>query len=157
MTETVQDLSPVVQTVEVGAPPTRIFELWTSPDELVRWWPEAAEVDRRVGGRIRLVFGPGDVTGEIARYEPPHALGFTWVRSDHPGITTHVDVAITDLGDGRSRVSVTHTGWEAVPPDQLAEWRMIHEGGWRHFLGVLGDYVAGRPFDKRPPHGRGGD
>ncbi len=154
MTEAVQDVTPVVQSVEIAAPPARIFELWTRPDDLVRWWPEAAEVEQRVGGRIRLVFGPGDVTGEITRYEPPHALAFTWVRSDHPGITTHVDVAITDLGDGRSRVEVTHTGWEAVPPDELAEWRMIHSGGWQQFLGVLDDFVSGRPVDKRPPHAR---
>jgi uncharacterized protein YndB with AHSA1/START domain len=154
MTEAVQDVTPVIQEVEVDAPPSRIFELWTQPDELVRWWPQAAEVDQRVGGKIKLVFGPGDVTGEITRYEPPNAFGFTWIRSDYPDITTFVDVAITDLGEGRSRVEVTHTGWEAVASEELAQWRMIHRDGWQHFLGVLADYVAGRPVDKTPPHGR---
>ena len=155
MMEAVHDVTPVVQAGDVDAPPARIFELWTRPDELVRWWPDAAEVDQRVGGRIKLVFGPGDVTGEVTRYEPPHAFGFTWVRSDKPDVTTYVDVTITDLGDNQSRVEVTHTGWEAVPPEDLAEWRMVHSGGWQHFLGVLGDYVAGRPVDKRPPQPNG--
>ena len=154
MTEAVQDVTPVVQAVDVDAAPARIFELWTQPEELVRWWPQAAEVDQRVGGKIKLVFGPGDVTGEITRYEPPRAFAFTWIRSDYPDITTYVDVAITDLGEGKSRVEVTHTGWEAVPPEELDHWRMIHRDGWQHFLGVLGDYVAGRPVDKTPPHGR---
>jgi uncharacterized protein YndB with AHSA1/START domain len=155
MTEAVHDVTPVIQIVEVGAPPGRVFELWTRPEELVRWWPDAAEVEQQVGGRIKLVFGAGHVTGEVTRYEPPHGFGFTWVRSDTPDVTTYVDVAITDLGEGRSRVEVTHTGWEAVPPEDLAEWRVEHSGGWQHFLGVLDDYTAGRPVNKRPAQPEG--
>jgi uncharacterized protein YndB with AHSA1/START domain len=148
MSQAVQDLSPVVQTIDVQATPDRIFSLWTQPDELVRWWPEAAVFEPRVGGSVFFEFKQGNVTGEVTRFEPPTALGFTWIRNDFPDYPTQVDVSITDLGNGRSRVELVHSGWDALPEDYAAEWKPIHNMGWQHFLGTLDDLVAGRPVDK---------
>jgi uncharacterized protein YndB with AHSA1/START domain len=148
MNQAVRNVSPVVQTVDVQATPKRLFALWTEPEELVRWWPEAATFEPRVGGAVRLEFQQGNVTGEVTRFAPPHALGFTWIRSDFPDYPTQVDVSITDLGDGRSRLELVHSGWEALPDDYVAEWKPMHDAGWRHFLGVLADLVEGRPVDK---------
>ena len=143
-----QAVQEVVLTIEVEAPPERVFALWTEPDELVRWWPEAATFEPRVGGQVRLEFPQGDVTGEVTRFEPPHALGFTWVRSDVPEYPTQVDVAISEIGEGRSRIELVHSGWDALPEEYAAEWAPIHEQGWQHFLSKLDDLVAGRPVDK---------
>lgn len=148
MSQAVQDASPVVQTMDVQATPERVFSLWTEPEELVRWWPEAAVFEPRVGGQVRLEFKQGNVTGEVTRFEPPNGLGFTWIRNDFPEYPTQVDVSITDLGDGRSRVELVHSGWDALPEDYVAEWKAIHHAGWQHFLRVLDDLVAGRPVDK---------
>jgi uncharacterized protein YndB with AHSA1/START domain len=149
MTKTAQDLAPVVATVEVDAPRERVFELFTTPEHLVKWWPDAATFEPRVGGRVGLQFeGRGDVSGEITRFEPPAVLAFTWVRGVAPDVTTHVEVSLDDLGGGRTRVELVHSGWQAVPDDQVAEWRAIHDAGWRHFLGCLADIGAGRPVDK---------
>ena len=148
MRQAVQDASPVVQTMEIEATPERVFTLWTEPDELVRWWPEAAVFEPRVGGAVRLEFKQGNVTGEVTRFEPPNALGFTWVRNDFPEYPTQVDVSITNLGEGRSRVELVHSGWDALPEAYVAQWKAIHNAGWQHFLSVLGDLVAGRPVDK---------
>jgi uncharacterized protein YndB with AHSA1/START domain len=150
MSQAVQDISPVVQIVEVEATPERLFSLWTEPEELVRWWPQAAAFEPRVGGEVRLEFPQGNVTGRVTRFDPPNALGFTWIRSDFPEYPTQVDVAITDLGDGRSRIELTHSGWDALPEDYATEWKPIHSYGWQHFLGCLSDLVAGRPVDKTP-------
>lgn len=149
MTETVHDTSPVVQSVEIDAPAERVFALWTEPEELVKWWPDAVTLEARVGGRMHLVFeGRGEVTGEITRFEPPHALGFTWVREVAPDVTTQVDVTIDDLGGGRSRVELVHSGFEKVPEDDVAEWRMMHDAGWRHFLAVLAELAEKGAADK---------
>ena len=143
------DLSPVVQMVEIAAAPEHVFELFTDPAQLVRWWPDAVRLEPRVGGRIELEFeGRGEVSGEITRFEPPHGLGFTWVRGIAPDVTTHVDVTISDAGNGRTRVELVHTGWEAVPADQVDEWRAMHGAGWRFFLGCLTGLAEGRPVDK---------
>ena len=154
MTEAGQDLSPVVRTIEIDAPAERVFELWTKPEELVRWWPDAAELEPRVGGRLKLAFeGRGEVWGELTRFEPPKGLAFTWIRGVAPDVTTLVEVTIEDLGDGRSRVELVHSGFERVPADLVAEWRSLHDAGWRHFLGCLADLAEGRQVDKefKPP------
>lgn len=143
-----QAVQEVVQTVDVQSTPERVFALWTEPDELVQWWPEAATFEPRVGGAIHLEFPQGHVSGEVTRFEPPHALGFTWIRSDFPDYPTQVDVSLTDLRDGRTRVELVHSGWDALPEDYSAEWLPIHDAGWAHFLSKLDDLVAGRPVDK---------
>jgi uncharacterized protein YndB with AHSA1/START domain len=120
----------VTQAVEVDAPRDRVWQLLTDPAELPRWWPDAAELEPRVGGRVVLNFGPGDVSGEITTWEPPRALAFTWIGSDRPTVELHVAFTVDDLGDGRSRVSVVHSGFETAPADA----REAVIGGWAHFL-----------------------
>ena len=147
MTETL--LTPVVCTVDIDAPPERVFQLFTTPEELVRWWPDAVSFEAREGGSVKLEFeGRGEVTGTVTRFEEPHALGFTWVRGVAPDVVTQIDVELTELEGGGTRVELRHTGWEAVPEDQVAEWRAIHDAGWRHFLGCLRDLAEGRSVDK---------
>jgi uncharacterized protein YndB with AHSA1/START domain len=120
----------VTQAVDVDAPRERVWELLTDPAELPRWWPDAAQLEPREGGRIVLNFGPGDVSGEITRWEPPAELGFTWEPSNMPGVQLHVAFTVDDLGDGRSRVSVVHSGFEAAPAE--AREAVVH--GWQNFL-----------------------
>jgi hypothetical protein len=64
-----------------------------------------------------------------------------------------VEVTIEDLGSGRSRVELVHSGFENVPEGQVAEWRAMHGAGWSHFLGCLAALAEGRPVDKQfmPP------
>lgn len=143
------DVSPVVQTIEIAAPPERVFELFTDPAELVRWWPDAARLEPRLGGRIELEFeGRGDVSGEITRYEPPYGLGFTWIRGVAPDVVTHVDVTLSAAVGGGCRVELVHSGWENVPDELLEEWRALHRAGWTFFLGCLADLAEGRAVNK---------
>ena len=146
MSETV--LTPVVCTVEIAAPRERVFELFTTPERLVEWWPDAVTFDAREGGQIHLEFEAGNVSGTVTRFDPPSALAFTWVRGVAPDVETLVEVDLAELDDGGTRVELRHSGWEAVPESQVAEWRGIHEAGWRHFLGCLRDLAEGRPVDK---------
>jgi uncharacterized protein YndB with AHSA1/START domain len=131
--------------VEIASSPERLFELLTDPAQLVRWWPDIAELEPREGGRVRMIFetASSTVSGVVTRFEPPRALGFTWVRDVTPDVSTQVDFTLTDLGDGRCRVEVVHTGWEHAP-----DARALHDRGWAHFLGCLADLAEGRPVNK---------
>lgn len=75
----------------------RVFEAWTKAEVLGRrlhgmlgWETPVADVDPRVGGRIRVVMrDPADgaergATGEYTVVDPPHRLAFTWVWDDDP-------------------------------------------------------------------------
>jgi uncharacterized protein YndB with AHSA1/START domain len=125
----------VTQAVEVDVPPERVWHLLTDPVELPRWWPDAAELEPRVGGRVVLTFGPGNVSGEITTWEPPSELGFTWEQTNMPGVRLHVTFTVDDLGGGRSRVSVVHSGFEGAP----AEVRDAVVSGWANFLPRLAE------------------
>jgi len=137
---------PIVRSIEIAAPPEQIFPLLVEPEALQRWWPDLAELDPREGGRFRMEFAGGEsvVTGEVTVFEPPRALGLTWAWDGRPAATaTRIDLTVTPLEDGRSRVEVIHSGWERVP-----DLRPAHDAGWAHFLGSLAALAEGRPFDK---------
>lgn len=137
---------PIVRSIEIAAPPERVFPLLVEPEALQRWWPDLAELDAREGGRFRMEFAGGEsvVTGEVTVFEPPRALGLTWAWDGRPAETaTRIDLTVTPLDDGRSRVEVVHSGWERVP-----DLRPAHDAGWAHFLGSLAALAEGRPFDK---------
>jgi uncharacterized protein YndB with AHSA1/START domain len=73
-----------------------VFDAWTSPEVLRRWFhclpdwqtPEA-EVDLRVGGRVRVVMRKPDGTeagmrGEYRLIERPQRLVMSWTFDDYP-------------------------------------------------------------------------
>jgi len=73
-----------------------VFDAWTSPEVMRRWFhcepdwdtPEA-EVDLRVGGKVRVVMRRPDGTkaeaqGEYTLIERPHRLAMTWTFDDDP-------------------------------------------------------------------------
>jgi uncharacterized protein YndB with AHSA1/START domain len=143
--EPAHETSPIVRTVEIAAPPEQVFALLTEPASLVRWWPEAAQLEPRLGGSVRMEFmgGASVVAGEVTRYDPPQARGVTWVRDGTPDVVTTVDFTITPVGHGRSRVEVVHAGWEQAPA-----LRPLHDAGWTHFVASLAALAEDRPFER---------
>jgi uncharacterized protein YndB with AHSA1/START domain len=121
-----------------NAPAQAVFDAWTSAEVLRRWWQAGsdwetpvAEVDVRVGGRLRLVmrspdgeeFGGG---GEYVEIHPPERLVFTWTWDGHAGHegTQLVEVDFREHEDGTTTVVVTNRGLR----DE--ESRRSHEEGW---------------------------
>jgi uncharacterized protein YndB with AHSA1/START domain len=123
-----------------------VFPLLVEPASLVRWWPDLAELEPRVGGRVRMAFRGGEsvVDGEVTRFEPPKALAFTWIRAERPEVTTQVELTVTALAADRCRVEVVHWGWEQAP-----DLRPLHDSGWAQFLACLAALAEGQPFDKQ--------
>ena len=96
MTQTEREVA-LELTHRFGAPRERVFEAWTNPDVLKRWWAAAAtwetplaEVDLREGGGYRLSMktDEGDVHtvyGEYREIRPPERLSYTWSWEEGPG------------------------------------------------------------------------
>ncbi|PCH82518.1 MAG: hypothetical protein COB90_00080 [Hyphomicrobiales bacterium] len=74
---------------KIPASPQRVFQAWTSPEELKQWWGprnvvcSTAEVDLRVGGKYRLgnEFPDGKIvwiSGIFETVEQPAELVYTW-------------------------------------------------------------------------------
>lgn len=144
------ETAPIVRSVEIATTPERVFPLLVEPESLVRWWPDVADFEPRLGGRVQMTFAGGAslVTGTVTRFEPPSALGFTWVRAESPDVTTQIEFTVVPLPGDRCRVEVVHSGWEAAPHQ-----RPMHDAGWAHFLRGLAALAEGRPVDREfvPP------
>jgi uncharacterized protein YndB with AHSA1/START domain len=80
-----------------NAPARLVYEAWTKPELLKRWWvPKSTgmsllswEADVRVGGTYRLEFGPGVAFfGRYLEVTPPSRLVWTNEESEDGAVTT---------------------------------------------------------------------
>lgn len=125
----------------------RVFDAWTNPEVLRRWWAAGeswdtplAEVDLRPGGRYRLSMrDPASgavhtVAGEYTEVEPPERLAYSWAwESESPdgsADSTHVVVEFHEVGDG-TEVVLIHSGFVN------ARAREVHAHGWGECLDNL--------------------
>jgi uncharacterized protein YndB with AHSA1/START domain len=131
-----------------AAPREDVFDAWTNPEVLRRWWAAAptwetplAEVDTREGGSYRLSMrtDAGEVHtvgGEFTEVRPPERLAYTWSWEEGPDAAmsgserTLVIVDFVEDGDG-TIVRLTHSGF------RNAEIREMHAHGWEAVLANL--------------------
>ncbi len=100
------------------APAEDVFDAWTSEEVISRWfkpkagWQEAdAEVDLRVGGRIRVVMRTPDgepvgAGGEYTLIERPNRLAFTWTFDDDPSNEQMIELEFTERDSATTVVFV---------------------------------------------------
>jgi uncharacterized protein YndB with AHSA1/START domain len=89
----------LVVTRMINGPALLVFEAWTNPELFKRWWvPKSmgmtlvsCEMDVRVGGRYRLVFGPGvEFFGKYLEVKPCSRLVWTNEEGGDDGAVTTV-------------------------------------------------------------------
>jgi uncharacterized protein YndB with AHSA1/START domain len=131
------------------APAERVFEAWTSEEVLRRWlhgmpgWQTpTAEVDLRVGGRIRVVMrdrtdrAESGATGEYRVVDRPHRLVFTWVWDDQPDQPQLIELEFSEQG-GATTVLMTNS---SIPTDERWE---SQQRGWHVCYDNLDRLLAG--------------
>ncbi len=133
----------------IMAPPARVFDAWTAPEHLRRWWgPRSvtcigAEIDLRVAGRYRIGnrFPDGNIVwiaGAFEAIEPGRKLIFTWgIEPDLSG-RERVTVRFEPCPEG-TNVVVIH---ERIATPALRDG---HEAGWIDCLAGLAGYFDGTP------------
>ena len=138
-------MTALVKQLHVPAPCERAFELFTA--RMGQWWPLATHsvgaadavdvtVQGRLGGDIveQLRDGSTSVWGTITKWDPPHAVAFTWHPGREPREATHVEVRFTPHDHG-TLLELIHTGWDARP--DAAEARHNYDSGWTFVLSHL--------------------
>lgn len=130
----------------IEASPATLFELWTQPEMMMRWWGVSedlllveCEMDVRPGGSYRYGMRPKAETGpatEIAvgaflEVEAPHRLVFSWQWENGKIPETRVTVTFEPTAEGSTKVIVVH---EKQPDKRVAA---IHAQGWTHMLADL--------------------
>jgi uncharacterized protein YndB with AHSA1/START domain len=109
----------ILATVEIAAPPERVFRALTSP-EVVQWWVRPGVFDTRewagdvrVGGRWRTSgVARGEayaLEGEYLEVDPPRKLVHTWLRAGSAGPPSVVSYRL-DAIPGGTLVTLRHSG-----------------------------------------------
>jgi uncharacterized protein YndB with AHSA1/START domain len=125
-----------------------VFDAWTSPEVLRRWFhcahdwetPEA-EVDLRVGGKVRVVMRKPDgaeveAQGEYTLIDRPHRLVMTWTFGDEPSNEQLIELSFSE-SEGSTTVRLVNTGISTDERRDAQDW------GWRGCLDQLERVVAG--------------
>ena len=124
-------LDPIVKEIDVQCSQQTAFEVFVK--DMESWWPlgrfsvsamlghppRALRVEPRQGGTITEIAHDGSehLWGRITRYDPNDylAMDFHIAHPDYPaGDFTLVEVRFTALADGRTRVRLTQSNWEAL-------------------------------------------
>ena len=125
---------------EFDAPAERVWELWADPRQLERWWgpptypATVTSHDLSPGGRVEYhMTGPeGDQPRgywEIVEADAPRRLAFRDGFANADGTpnadmpVNNVNVTITELGDGRTRMSIA-----SLYPDTAAMEQQLAMG-----------------------------
>jgi len=133
----------------IPASPERLFELWSEPNELVKWWgPDgfdvpASALDVRPGGHWRTTMRSpqGDlhtVSGVYRTIDKPRRLVFTWGWDDDTGLRGHeTEVTVTfEPAPGGTRIVLLQQAFENK--DQ----RDRHNQGWSSSFDCLARVAA---------------
>ena len=127
--------------------PEKVYRAWTDPQAIKRWWGPGghdpvslAELDVRVGGRFRIVFGGPDgraheVQGVYKEVVPSRRLAFTWTwPNSTPERESLVTITLRAAAGG-TELDFRH--------EQLFDEtvRDNHRRGWTESLAKLDDYL----------------
>lgn len=141
-----QNLVLVVQR-KLKASPDRLFDAWTKPELLTRWFharekmtTENTATDLKVGGAWSLTMHHTDIGerrtthGKYLVIERPKKLVFTWYPclKDYE---TKVTLLFKEVPGGYTEMTLTHEGLR----DE--EDFKGHQGGWDEILGTLSSWL----------------
>jgi uncharacterized protein YndB with AHSA1/START domain len=140
-----------------NGPARIVFEAWTTPELLKRWWvPKSAgvfllscEADVRVGGRYRLEFGregskPMAFFGSYVEVTPPSRLVWTNDESEDGAVTT-----VTFEEQAGETLLVMH---ELYPSKEALDRAIAGmEGGMREMFEQLDELLVSLSPSAGPP------
>jgi uncharacterized protein YndB with AHSA1/START domain len=150
---------PIVIECYLRAPTTKVFEAWTDPQIIMKWFGHApnslhsATIDLRPGGAWQFVTSKDDektvgFEGEYLDIQPGERLVFTWARvityaSGERDATLQAEVQVSFIArGGGTDVRLTHT------VKQAQDWHLRIGDGWRQAFKAL-DVLFTRPESRQ--------
>jgi uncharacterized protein YndB with AHSA1/START domain len=125
--------------IDIEAAPEEVFEFLVTPEGMVTWMGEYAELEPVPGGAFAVNIAGYPVRGEYLEVRRPESVVFSWGHSgdeEFPPGLSRVAFTLTAIEIG-TRVDLRHSG---LPEGRTAG----HEAGWRHFMPRLAAAAAGR-------------
>ena len=125
-----------------------VFDAWTNPEVMRRWFHCApdwdtpdADVDLRVGGMVRVVMRKPDSTefeahGEYTLIDRPHKLAMTWTFDDDPSNEQLIELSFSE-SEGSTTVLMVNRGISTDKRRDAQDW------GWRGCFDELERVLGG--------------
>jgi uncharacterized protein YndB with AHSA1/START domain len=119
-----------------------VFDAWTSPEVMRRWFHCApdwetpvAEVDLRVGGQVRIVMRQPDgseagARGEYTLIDRPRRLAMAWTFDDDPANEQLIELSFSE-SEGSTTVRLVNSRISSDDRRRGQDW------GWRGCLDEL--------------------
>ena len=134
----------------LDAPRELVFEVWTNPDHLAKWWgpigytATSCTINLAEGGGWRTCMRDWAgaehwARGTYREIAAPERLVFSLAWEEPAGVPGRdmlVTVTFADR-DGKTEMTFRQVGFESV------EDRASHSVGWQECLDKLADYLAG--------------
>jgi len=165
------DQDQILAEIFIAAPPERVFEAITNPEQQLQWWGQKGmyramewKADVRPGGKwlTKGVSESGEeynVSGEYLEVDPPRLLVYTWLPSWAGTLRSTVRWELQPqpvhglhsrgshkVGTG-TLVKIRHQGFATAPQAAAG-----HTQGWTRVLGWMQGFVEkGETVDTRPP------
>ena len=165
------DQDVVFGEIFIAAPPERVFQAITDPNQMLQWWGQQGvyrisewKADLRPGGKWSSVGASADgkpfrVDGEYLEIDPPRLLVHTWTPSWKSDIKTTVrwELEPRDVHGLQHRgpqkvgtgtlLRIRHQGFTGAPETAIG-----HSQGWTRVLGWLHGFLEeGETVDTRKP------
>lgn len=136
---------------EINAPIERVWQAWTSPEDIGHWFiaehgkqTKVNQMDVKAGGKTRLMFpgAAGEYTWTYIEIVEPtkmviDILDFSFPEFLPDGVGGICNIDLEDLG-GRTRVTVSGELPKAMRNE---ESRKMAEKGWGYTLNNLDNYL----------------
>jgi len=127
--------------------PEKVWRAWTEPQAIRQWWGpggrdavSVAELDVRVGGRFRIVFGgkegrDHEVQGVYVVVQPNRKLVFTWTW---PRTTPERESVVTIVFKAAGKGTELEFLHEQLFDESVRDG---HQRGWTESLNKLDEYL----------------
>ncbi|HMK32302.1 MAG TPA: SRPBCC domain-containing protein [Nitrosopumilaceae archaeon] len=139
----------IKKTIEIDASPKVVFQAISDPAELTNWFPDAAILEPKVGGKFRFSFFKDSdrrkkmdqdffPEGKVLEFVPNKKLSYSWQHKNVPDFPeTVVTWELEELGKNKTKLTLTHTGFTGGEGMKSSK---EHDMGWTYFLGELVSY-----------------
>ncbi len=128
-------------TVDAGV--KDVWYVWTTEEGMKTFFAPESKIEMKVGGAYEMYFlleneygQKGGEGNKVLAIEPEKLLRFTWnAPPQYPEIRKHktlVTLKFYSLGDNRTKVTLSHTGW-----GEGEEWDEVYN----YFVSAWGDVV----------------
>lgn len=148
------------RTMDLPAPPSAVWEVWTTPAGVSKFFAPSSRIDLAIGGAYEMIFmeeAPLGTRGSegctILSFSPGRMLSFTWNAPPHfpmvRGCHTWVVLLMDPLPGGGTQLTLTHTGW-----GEGSEWDKAFayfERAWSLVLARLRHSFEKGPIDWENP------